>query len=85
MSKRMTVVFDDEDLYKAIKFEAVRTGRPAKDLISQAMREWLEEQEDAELRVGLDEIREDLKKNGGREVGEFFRELRASRTRKAKR
>ena len=26
MSKRMTVVFDDEDLYTALKVEAVRRG-----------------------------------------------------------
>lgn len=49
MSKRMTVIFEDEELYMALKIEAVRRGLPAKDIVSEAVREWLETQEDLEL------------------------------------
>ena len=33
MSKRMTVVFDDEGLYTALKVEAARNGQHAKDIV----------------------------------------------------
>ncbi|MCH8199248.1 MAG: hypothetical protein IIA54_04160, partial [Chloroflexi bacterium] len=49
MSKRMTIVFDDDQLYTALKVEAVRTGRHAKDIVAEAVREWIESAEDAEL------------------------------------
>ena len=48
MAKRMTVVFDDEELYTAIKVAAARLHVPAKDLVAEAIREWFELQEDLE-------------------------------------
>ena len=48
MSKRMTVIFEDEELYTALKVEAARKGRYAKDIIAEALREWLETREDEE-------------------------------------
>ena len=42
MAKRMTVVVDDEELYTALKVEAARNGQSAKDIVVQAVREWLE-------------------------------------------
>jgi len=33
----MTIVFDDEELYTALKVEAARTHRPAKDLVANAL------------------------------------------------
>ncbi|MSQ07861.1 MAG: hypothetical protein EXR57_05655 [Dehalococcoidia bacterium] len=72
MSKRMTVVFDDEALYTAVKVEAARTGRHATDIVAQALYKWLEAQKDADLSEGLDEIRGELKRVGGVEAAEFF-------------
>ena len=57
MSKRMTVIFEDEALYTALKVEAARKGRYAKDIVAEAVREWLEAREDEELRAGLEEAR----------------------------
>jgi hypothetical protein len=37
MSRRMTIVFDDEDLYTTLKVEAAKTHRPAKDLVADAL------------------------------------------------
>ena len=75
MAKRMTVVFDDEELYLAVKIEAVRRGVPAKDLISEAVKEWLETQEDLELAKELEASREEYQREGGIEAGAFFRQL----------
>ena len=71
----MTVVFDDEGLYTALKVAAVRSGQHAKDIVAEAVRDWLESREDAELQAGLAESRREWEQDGGREAGEFFAEL----------
>ena len=74
----MTVVFEDEGLYPALKVEAARQGQPFKDIVAQAVREWLEAKEDEELRAVLGEARQEWDREGGRESGEFFAEVNAS-------
>ncbi|MEX2374646.1 MAG: hypothetical protein WD942_03560 [Dehalococcoidia bacterium] len=76
MARRMTVIFEDDALYTALKVEAARVGRHAKDIVAEAVREWLEAREDEELSVGLDEAREEWKREGGVEASEFFRDLK---------
>ena len=78
MSKRMTVVFDDEGLYTALKVAAVRSGQHAKDIVAQAVRDWLQAREDEELQDGLAESRQEWEREGGREAGEFLAELDAA-------
>ena len=78
MSKRMTVVFDDEGLYTALKVAAVRSGQHAKDIVAQAVRDWLQAREDEELQADLAESRQEWERDGGREAGEFFAELDAA-------
>jgi len=41
MSRRMTVVFHDEELYATLKVEAARRLKPASDIIAEAVRKWL--------------------------------------------
>ena len=74
----MTVIFEDEALYTALKVEAARKGRHAKDIVAEAVREWLEAREDEELRADLDEIRREWELQGGLEASEFFHDLNAS-------
>ena len=78
MSKRMTVIFEDEELYAALKIEAARKGRPDGDIVAEAVREMLEGNEDEELREGLGEIRQEWELQGGVEAGKFFRNLNTS-------
>ncbi|MBI2909554.1 MAG: hypothetical protein HYX92_18080 [Chloroflexi bacterium] len=73
MAKRMTVIFEDEALYTALKVEAARKGRYSKDIVAEAVREWLEAREDEELRTGLEEARREWERQGGVEASEFFR------------
>lgn len=80
MAKRMTVVFDDEELYTALRVEAARTGCHAKDIVSQAVRSWLDAREDEELRAGLEEARAEWQRHGGVEAGEFFRQVECGAT-----
>ena len=76
MSKRMTVIFEDEALYTALKVEAARKGRHAKDIIAEALTEWLESREDEELQADLAEARGEWEQRGGVEASEFFRDLK---------
>jgi hypothetical protein len=80
MAKRMTVIFEDEALYTALKVEAVRKGRHAKDIVAEAVREWLEARENEELRAGLEEARHEWVRQGGVEADEFFRDLKVGST-----
>jgi hypothetical protein len=44
--KRVTVLFDDDDLYRSVKAEAAREGRTVKDVVAEALRGWLRRQRD---------------------------------------
>jgi len=72
LSKRMTVIFEDEALYTALKVEAARKGRHAKDIIAEALTEWLEAREDEELQANLADARGEWEQQGGVEAREFF-------------
>ena len=74
MAKRMTVVFDDEELYTALKVEAARLGCPAKDIVAGAVREWLEATEDEELKRELEDARLEWRRQGGVAAGEYFQQ-----------
>jgi hypothetical protein len=39
--KRVTVLFDDERLYRELKAEAAKEGRPVKDVVAEALSDWL--------------------------------------------
>ena len=78
MSRKMTVVFHDEDLYTYLKVEAARRHTAASEIISDAVREWLESREDAELLPVIDSARTEWKEKGGRPWSEAERELEES-------
>ena len=64
MSRRMTVVFHDEDLYTYLKVEAARRHMAASEIITDAVRKWLESREDAGLLPVIKSARSELKEKG---------------------
>jgi len=78
MSRKMTVVFHDEDLYTYLKVEAARRHTAASEIISDAVREWLESREDAELLPVIDSARTEWQEKGSRPWSEAERELEES-------
>ncbi len=72
MSRRMTIVFDDEDLYTQLKVEAARSHRPAKDLVAEALCLLFEStaEEHATIRA-----RARTKHRGGAPVGDILQQL----------
>ncbi|MBN2462430.1 MAG: ribbon-helix-helix protein, CopG family [Dehalococcoidia bacterium] len=75
MSRKMTVVFHDEDLYTTLKVEAARRHVPASEIIADAVREWLESREDAELLPIIEVARAEWKEKGGHPWSEVEKEL----------
>ena len=75
MSRRMTVVFHNEDLYTNLKIEAVRQRKPASEIIAEAVREWMENHEDAELLPVIETARAEWREKGGRPWTEVEREM----------
>ena len=78
MSRKMTVVFHNEELYTYLKVEAARRHMPASEIISDAVSEWLESREDAELVPVIEAARTEWKEKGGRPWSEAEREIEKS-------
>jgi hypothetical protein len=78
MVRKMTVVFHNENLYTCLKTEAARRNMPASEIIADAVSEWLESREDAELLPVIDSARTKWKEKGGRSWVEAEHELEES-------
>jgi hypothetical protein len=78
MSIKMTVVFHDEDLYTHLKVAAARRHMPASEIIADAVTEWLESREDAELLPAIEAARIEWKEKGGRPWSEIVTETKES-------
>ncbi len=46
--KKVTVVFDDTELYTAVKIQAAKTNRTLKAVMAEALEAWLEAEEELE-------------------------------------
>ncbi len=57
MSRKMTVVFHNEELYTDLKVEAARRHMAASDIIAEAVQNWLDEEESKELKPILEQAR----------------------------
>ena len=78
MSRKMTVVFHNEELYTYLKVEAARRHMSASEIIADAVSEWLESREDAELVPAIEAARAEWREKGGRPWDEVKRELEES-------
>ena len=75
MSRKMTVVFHDEELYTYLKVEAARRHTAASEIITDAVRQWLENREDADLLPVIESARIEWKEKGGRPWSEVEKEM----------
>jgi hypothetical protein len=64
MSKRMTVVFKNENTYMHLKVEAAKRNINASDIISEAVVEWIESQEDLELSPLIKNSQDEVESGG---------------------
>lgn len=75
MSRKMTVVFHDEELYTNLKVEAARKHVAASEIVADAVRGWLENREDAKLLPVIEASRAEWKEKGGRHWAEVEQEM----------
>lgn len=46
--RKITVILDNDELYTALKIQAAKANRRIKEIITEALEDWLQFQEDAE-------------------------------------
>ena len=74
----MKVTFDiDADLYRSLKVEAARTDRTVREIVADAISDWLEHREEAEDRASAAEALEEYRRDGGTAAEAFFEHLAA--------
>lgn len=78
----MKVTFDiaDETLYRAVKVEAARIDRPVREIVEEALAQWLERLEDEEDRESSLEALAEYERDGGQAADDFFGTLAAEAT-----
>lgn len=75
---KVTLDLQDEALYRAIKVEAARLGRTVRDIVEEALEQWLEKLEDEEdIAASEAALAEYEREGGGVDAEEFFRTLAA--------
>ena len=74
----MKITLDvDANLYRAVRVEAARADRSVRDVVAEAMTDWLERAEEAEDRASAAEALEEYRRDGGTAAAEFFEHLAA--------
>ena len=76
--KQLNLAIEDETLYAALEAEASRRKQPLNQVVAEALQDWLESLEDAELLPSLQAARAEWEQDGGVEASEFFGSLRQS-------
>jgi len=74
---KITLDLADADLYRAIKIEAARRDRSIRDVVEEALEQWLQRVEDEEDAAAAEAAMEDYRRYGGRDAAEVFQEMAA--------
>ena len=74
----MKVTIDlDADLYRSLKVEAAREDRSVRDVMAEALAQWLNRREDEEDRASAAEALAEYRRDGGTAAAEAFAKLAA--------
>jgi hypothetical protein len=79
MSRRMTIVFDDEEMYTRLKVESARSHRPAKDLVAEALTLLFECTPDEQQTIMMRARMKGYARDGGVPVEKILQELGLAR------
>lgn len=72
---KVTVAFSDDQLYHAVRVRAVQSGRQIRDVVQEALANWLQQQEDAEDVRASSEALSEYEEAGGVEADRYFQRL----------
>ncbi|MEX2246015.1 MAG: hypothetical protein WEC75_04945 [Dehalococcoidia bacterium] len=75
MARRMTIVFDDEELYTTLKVEAAKTHRTAKDIVAEALAMLFEATPDEQDSILMRSRLRGVARRGGPAVDQILEEL----------
>jgi len=75
MSRKMTVVFHNEELYTDLKVEAARRHIASSDIVAEAVQQWLDDREDEELLPSIKASIAEYEEKGGRSWEEVKRDI----------
>ena len=79
MAVKVTIAFSDDRLYQAVRVRAVQSGRQIRDIVQEALEDWLQDQEDAEDLSASVEALTEYDEAGGVEADRHFQRLVAER------
>ena len=74
---KVTLDLADADLYRAIKVEAARRDRSVREIVEEALEQWLQRIEGEEDAAAAAAAMEDYRRFGGRDAADVFSELAA--------
>lgn len=72
---KVTIAFRDDGLYRAVRVRAAQAGRPVRDLVEEALTEWLERQEDREDIAASSGALREYEERGGEHADRYFQRL----------
>ena len=72
---KVTIAFRDDELYRSIKVIAARSGRQIRDVVEEALTEWLESRETAEDIVMSREGIAAYERGAGIDANAFFQRM----------
>jgi len=62
----------DENVYRAVKVDAARLDRSVRDIVEEALRDWLARTEEAEDRESAAAALEEYRRDGGEAAASWF-------------
>jgi len=74
---KITLDLSDADLYRAIKVEAALRDRSVREVVEEALADWLDKVDDEEDIPAADAAMEDYRLHGGIDAAEVFQKLAA--------
>lgn len=79
MAVKVTIAFSDDHLYQAVRVRAAQSGRQIRDIVQEALEDWLQEKEDAEDVSASVEALTEYDEAGGVEADRYFQRMVAER------
>jgi plasmid stability protein len=67
----------DDELYRAIRVDAARTDRSVREVVEEALRDWLTRAEDAEDLASANDALVEYRRDGGESAEAWFGKLAA--------
>jgi hypothetical protein len=72
---KVTIAFANAELYRRVKIQAAASGRPIRDIVEEALAQWLDAAEEQEDRQTSERALDEYRTVGGIDADRFFERL----------